>query len=178
MARRKKNRVKRAVKKFFRNELVKSIFSGLLLLGILYFGVLGGLVLAFQNETPMRGVISGSMHHGSEEWREYYVGRGYDPSTFPCEGGFSKGDMVVIKGVRAEDLKIGDVIVYDVGAGYVPIVHRIAEIENSGGQLRFRTRGDNNLTLDPGWVYPEKIMGKVLFSIPYLGWPSVWAQGY
>ena len=47
------------------------------------------------------------------------------------------------------------------------ITHRIVNIEDAGGRKSFVTKGDANNAEDENRVAPDKIIGKVLFSVPY-----------
>jgi hypothetical protein len=61
---------------------------------------------------------------------------------------------------------------YQLGDGY--IVHRAYAVINASGNYYVLTKGDNNPGLDLQYGnYPAKlnqIQGKVLYSIPYLGY--------
>lgn len=101
---------------------------------------------ALQTDTPMVAVFSESM--------------------IPT---LNKGDLVVVSGTD-DNISIGDIIVFDVGSKDYPIIHRVHDIQKSGG---FRTKGDNNPYEDPWVISNDNIHGKALFSIPYLGWIKV-----
>ena len=84
----------------------------------------------------------------------------------------NKGDAVVYKKVDIDDIKVGDVLVFKYD-GKV-IVHRIIDIEEHNKNIVFYTKGDNNENED-GWpIKEDMIIGKCLFRIVYIGWPSVW----
>lgn len=90
------------------------------------------------------------------------------------KGVFSRGDAVVIEKVSQEDcrnLKLYDIIYFKVNDMF--ILHRVVSIEEKDGIRRYKTKGDFNLKEDP-WIIADKdIYGKVLFSVPYVGYPSV-----
>lgn len=67
--------------------------------------------------------------------------------------------------VKAEDMKVGDIIIFKMGESYV--THRIARI-NSGNT--FTTKGDANNMEDIAPVDFENFRGKTIFSIPYVGY--------
>lgn len=177
---RKKKLAKRFGQKFFgvlRHPLVRDLLIILLIVAILYFGIKGAMILFLRTEMPMMAVASNSMKHDDGSWRNYYEAENYDPSNFPIQGGFERGDLLIIRGVNSrEDVSIGDVIVYEVGAGQRPVVHRVAEnLVDSEGQVYFRTKGDANSNLDQWHVRPSDIIGEVAFVIPNLGYLSLWA---
>ena len=183
MARKKSWKKLRVTKKFlvdiFGSHIVKEVLKFILILAILYFGVSGVLVLALRVDPYWRAVISNSMKHQDESWREYFEERGYDPSQFPIQGGFERGDMLIIQGVGSvTEITVGEVIVFDTGQP-TPLVHRVVDIRNENGEVRLTTKGDANrgiLSME-GSIKPEQIMCKVIFVIPKIGYLSLWFQG-
>ena len=99
------------------------------------------------------------------------------------------GDVVVIVGVKPDDIKVGDIIVfnkvvYSIRKGYVkkiktPIVHRVVDIIERNGIKYFKTKGDANPLPDQWYVPEDAVLGKVLcingepFRIPYVGYFSI-----
>jgi len=82
---------------------------------------------------------------------------------------FEKGDMIIVQG--SNEIKVGDIVVYDAPRYRYPIIHRVINISSKG----IITKGDNNPSPDP-WITPtEKIHGKAIFRIPFLGWVKVGA---
>ena len=82
----------------------------------------------------------------------------------------SKGDSVIIKEYDSfEDIKVGDIVSFRNNIG-VNVVHRVDEIDNG----LFITKGDSNNKQDDGKLRYTDIQGKVVLTIPYLGYPSVW----
>lgn len=154
--------------------LIREVISLFIIVGVLYFGVKGILILGLQTSSPMRGVTLDSMTHPKNDnyWRIYYEDIGYDTSNFPFQGGIQPGDLVILKGVHSlEDVQIGDVIVWKRGRG--PIIHRVAVKDNDGESFYFRTRSDKYQVMDRK-IRVDDIVGEVIFSIPYLGYPSTW----
>ena len=83
-----------------------------------------------------------------------------------------------VQGVNPlEDIRIGDVIIFNTPFKTIPIVHRVVAITNVDGQFSFTTKGDANSSPDQP-ITPEQIVGRVVFAIPKLGWLSLWFQGY
>jgi len=50
--------------------------------------------------------------------------------------------------------------------GRISIIHRVVEVREEG----FVTKGDANRHPDPEVVHPDQIRGKVIFTIPKIGW--------
>jgi len=81
------------------------------------------------------------------------------------------GDLIIVKGVQPEEIKIGDIIVFDPPReGIGRTVHRVKDIESANGNLTFKTKGDANDIEDLYMVYPENIHGRLLNKIPYIGY--------
>ena len=144
---------------------------------VIKFILYPGLGLILDTSQPVVAVISGSMEHpGSfEQWwegqQQFYDT--YDITEtqfrrFPLMNGFEQGDLIVLRG--AKDLKIGDIIVFE-ATGNVLIIHRIIAVHEQGETRSYTTKGDNNAGVLPQEtsISEERIIGKSLISIPYLG---------
>ncbi|RLF79674.1 signal peptidase I [Thermococci archaeon] len=72
------------------------------------------------------------------------------------------------------DIKIGDVILYEVELSKkkYKVLHRVIDIKEKKGQIVYITKGDNRRYADAWYVNRENIIGKLLFSLPYLGYVS------
>lgn len=174
-------RARLLLKNFLRRPEVNGAVEFLLMLGILYFGFTGAMILIFRTDAFWRGVTSQSMKHEDDySWRQYYIERGIDTSQFPIQGGFERGDLLIVQGVVSfSEIKVGDVVVLDQGRGMIPLVHRVVEIWYENGSPRFMTKGDANsrsLPVEEANL-PEQILGKVIFVVPKLGYISLWFQG-
>ena len=86
----------------------------------------------------------------------------------------SKGDAVIIEKMKSDydQLEVGDILAHRHDQKI--IVHRIIEIYKENNSIIFKTKGDNNDDEDNWVVYESDIVGKVIFRIPYIGYPSVW----
>lgn len=89
-----------------------------------------------------------------------------------------QGDILIIKGKNPEDIKIGDIIVFNPSTWPnppdKPVVHRVIDIkyDEEKDQYLYLTKGDNNATNpvpDPAWVPDEDVYGVVIFTIPRIG---------
>ena len=82
-------------------------------------------------------------------------------------------DVVFVKKIDSSKLKVGDVITFYSNNSYLsgtPITHRIVEILNMPeNETMFMVKGDANERADDEKVYPERVLGKVLFKFPKLG---------
>ena len=75
------------------------------------------------------------------------------------------GDMIITK--ECKNYEIGDVIAFK-NTGLVT-AHRIVEKSSEDGEELFRTKGDNNNTVDRELVRKEQIRGKTINTIPKVG---------
>ena len=86
---------------------------------------------------------------------------------------YSTGSLIYVKDVDYRDLDVRDVITYKSGKSIV--THRIIEVVNEGG-VKFRTQGDANDNADATLVSPGNVLGKVVFSIPFMGYVANFIQ--
>lgn len=79
------------------------------------------------------------------------------------------GSVVVI--MPANDYKAGDIITFgEISKTKTPTTHRIKDIKIVDGNPVYITKGDANNSEDNAEVLATSVKGKVLFSIPYLGY--------
>lgn len=90
------------------------------------------------------------------------------------EPAYKTGSVVYVKGVDVNTLKEGDPITFYL-AGDTVATHRIVEVNDDDG-LSFTTKGDNNDIIDAAPVKADKVIGKPVFTIPYLGYLSNFLQ--
>ncbi len=93
---------------------------------------------------------------------------------------YSRGDVVVTKKLNEKELNNlakYDIIEYILNGTI--ITHRIINIEeHSDGTKLYITKGDNNNAIDKKKVTENQIIGKVEFSIPKIGYPSVYLNEF
>ena len=92
---------------------------------------------------------------------------------------YYRGDVVIVEKIAQENvknLKKYDIIEYRIEGKLV--LHRIMSIREENGKLFFTTKGDNNNANDNYEVTEDLISGKVLFTVKYLGYPSVLLYDY
>ena len=114
---------------------------------VIAYGVNIILGITLRTETPVVAVFSNSM--------------------VPT---FYRGDMIIVYG--EENLKVGDVVVFDSPDKKYPIIHRVHEVKDGG----IITKGDNVASTDEGrWgvISFDKIHGKAFLKIPILGWVKI-----
>jgi signal peptidase I len=133
----------------FRHNITKVVQASYAVIGSYMIWKLIGVFL--NNDFPIVCVLSESM-----------------------EPGFKRGDILFIK---PQDYKVGDVSVFQIYEGSIPIVHRV--IKKIGDRLL--TKGDNNHLDDVGLYKPGKRMLEVhemragVFGyIPFFGMITIW----
>lgn len=139
--------------KSWKREFVEDAIVIVVVLAVVW-GTGIGLQFYLQTPTPLLAVESGSM-----------------------EPVFYRGDLVIVRAVNPRTIVIGDIVIYNAsslnGGSGVPIVHRIIEIQEVGGELRFITKGDNNPVPDADYRTEEDILAKVIGSVKYLGFVTL-----
>lgn len=89
---------------------------------------------------------------------------------------FKRGDICIIQKItnykQILNIQEGDIIEYQLNNIFV--LHRVNKIIQTDTGFYYYTKGDSNETQDILPVKEEQIVGKVLYIVPYLGYPSVW----
>ena len=82
------------------------------------------------------------------------------------------GSLAITK--KAFDYEVGEIVAFVQKEGGVTkvVVHRIIDKVENG----FIIKGDNNPDNDPGIIPPEKIIGKVIFVTPYVGYLALFLK--
>ncbi len=123
---------------------------GALIMFAVMLGCYATAVFAFGTLTPFMGVPTGSM--------------------IPT---LNRGDFVLVR--ASNRIKVGDIIAFHVPSPYdklnpSPIIHRVVEIHKENGLIYYKTKGDNNPSVDP-WMVPSKyVIGVVIWRMPLLGY--------
>lgn len=79
---------------------------------------------------------------------------------------------------KQKSLKVGDPVTYMAGEHTV-VTHRITAIVTDPEKpdvIRYATKGDNNAVGDQSLLHYENVIGKPVFSIPYLGYVADYVQ--
>ena len=80
----------------------------------------------------------------------------------------NRGDLVFID-INNHEITKGDIIAFTYGDKI--IVHRVYKVDEK--TFAVLTKGDANQNIDPWVVTDENYVGKYVFSIPLLGYPSI-----
>ena len=70
------------------------------------------------------------------------------------------GDLIICHTAEPEEIHVGDVIAFfdPAGNGSTIVTHRVQEVAEQGGQIAWRTKGDNNNTEDRLLVTADKLV--------------------
>ena len=87
-------------------------------------------------------------------------------------GSVDKGDAIVFKSYHDEVIHKNDIIVFNYKD--VKLVHRVVEVENVNGEVRYYTKGDINKENDPDYRLKKDIIGVSKLRVRYVGIPTLW----
>jgi len=115
------------------------------------------------------------------DWYEAHDISKEEFSKFSLSNGFAKGDIIIVWGRFVPT--VGDIIIFQANrdsSAPRPIIHRIVNIEDgfiatkgdhNSEQL---VKGNNLFNTDETTITQDRIIGKAVMKIPYLGWPKIW----
>ena len=171
---------------WYEDSILSWIVNVLLVFIIIKFLLYPAVGLATGTKFPVVAVVSPSMEHNGmpfDQWwtlqEQTYTTWGITKASFenyPLRDGFDTGDIIILVGKKPQDVKIGDVIVYQSLKPY-PIIHRV--VDTDAIKRKFQTKGDNNLGQIVGFdlneqnVSYDSLLGKAVFRIPYLGYVKI-----
>ncbi|MBI2656458.1 signal peptidase I [Candidatus Woesearchaeota archaeon] len=173
------------------NSIWSWVVNIILAFVIIKFIVYPGLGLLLNTSHPVVAVVSESMEHnnGFDDWWDkggkWYIGNNIKKQqfgSFPLKNGFDKGDIMVLKGKKAENIAVGDVVVFW-SAKKDPIIHRVVKKWQENSTYYFQTKGDNyktnpasinNLFLNETKISENYIVGNAVLRIPLLGYIKIW----
>lgn len=87
---------------------------------------------------------------------------------------YSVGDLLYVKTVDPDSVKVGDPITFVLNEDLVVATHRVVAIDSEKRQ--FITKGDANETEDASPVHFNNLIGVPTFAIPLLGYISAYIQ--
>ena len=177
---------------------VANIIVAFLVIRYLIYPILGA---ALGTGYPIVAVVSESMEHGlhggalcgtqydnfydsyENYWEtcgEWYENRNItkaDFAKFPFKNGFDKGDVIIIWRANKNNINVGDVLVFKANKPQ-PIIHRVVKVWNENEKHYYQTKGDHNSNSIPSGlsetqISAERVLGKALLRIPYLGWVKI-----
>ena len=98
----------------------------------------------------------------------------YNVISGSMEPTYSVGDLLYVKSVDPDSVKVGDPITFVLNEDLVVATHRVVAID--GENRRFTTKGDANENEDAAPVHFNNLIGVPVFAIPLLGYVSNYIQ--
>ena len=87
---------------------------------------------------------------------------------------YSIGDLLYVKTVDPDSVKVGDPITFVVNEDLLVATHRVVAIDSEN--RLFTTKGDANGSEDVAPVHFNNLIGVPIFAIPFLGYVSAYIQ--
>lgn len=87
-------------------------------------------------------------------------------------GTIDKGDALVFEKFENQNIKNGDIIIFQ--KDRIRVVHRIVDKKIVNDEYRYYTKGDANKKIDDGYIIKSDIVGISKFKISRIGYPSIW----
>jgi len=134
------------------------------LLNLIYFGVFSTLII-------FSALTAFSTFAGPLNFRLLTVQSGSMEPTLKLGSVIlvlPKGNQIISPVGFLPKFQKGEIISYL--AGKETITHRIVSLEKINGKIFYQTKGDANQGADVEKIPEEKVLGKVVFSLPYLGY--------
>lgn len=116
-------------------------------------------VFIFLMYVSVRGIITG-MEPEIFNHKMYYVESGSMSPTIKV------GSLILVEEKEALDINISDILTFKTENGTV-VTHRVVDIINGGDD--YVMKGDANTTNDPMTLKKQNIIGRVMLTIPYVG---------
>lgn len=96
----------------------------------------------------------------------------YVIATDSMTGELNRGDAAIYERYDGSAIEVGQVIVFDKNGSKV--LHRVVDIKNEDGTLKYYTKGDLNEENDTGFITKSNVVGIVKLKVPYVGYPTIW----
>ncbi len=86
------------------------------------------------------------------------------------------GSIVGVKPLAPEEVRPGDIVTFRSEHNSSVTTHRVNRVEADENGLLFYTKGDANEVEDPSPVEPRHLIGKVVLTVPYVGYLFAYAR--
>ena len=129
-------------------RVTKNIFK-YIILSILIILFIFNLILSFEENTHVFGIYMFNI-----------VSESMEPTL-------QKNDVVIVQKCEPTQLQKGNIITFKQDERIIS--HRIIDITEERGIIKFKTKGDNNEIADPDQVEAGQVYGKVLYNIGGVG---------
>ncbi|MGI5893413.1 MAG: signal peptidase I [Candidatus Merdivicinus sp.] len=92
----------------------------------------------------------------------------YSVLSGSMEPTYHVGSLIYVEKVDPSEIEVGDPITFVLNEDLVVATHRVVEIDAENEH--FYTKGDANENPDSAPVYYKNLLGRPVFTIPYLGY--------
>ena len=89
-------------------------------------------------------------------------------------GTLNKGDAVIFEKYEGQEIKNGQVIIFDYEN--IQTIHRVVDIKKVNGEYRYYTKGDANFRIDNEYRCDKDIYALVNLRVKYVGYPTLWVR--
>lgn len=87
-------------------------------------------------------------------------------------GTINMGDAIIFEQYKKQPIRNGQIIIFK--SDGLQYVHRVIDIKDINGEIRYYTKGDANEKEDKGYITKKDIVGLTKLRIVGIGWPSLW----
>ncbi len=99
-----------------------------------------------------------------------FVASSYIVQSNSMEPTFEAGALIVSVAIKPENIKKRDIITFRPAAyPETNVTHRVIDIVEEEGQIKFMTQGDANNVVDKNLVDQDNLVGKTILWIPSFG---------
>lgn len=89
-------------------------------------------------------------------------------------GTLNVGDAIIYESYDKHDIYKNDIIIFY--KNDVQTIHRVIDVVNKNGEVRYYTKGDANLEKDEGYIISKDIIGVYKVKLKYIGYPTIWLR--
>lgn len=97
-------------------------------------------------------------------WKVLVVTSGSMNPTIP------PGALVGVRPVSPEQVGTGDIITFHRNGSAELVTHRVTSIIYAAKGMEIHTKGDANVSQDPGVIPAEALVGRAEFAVPHVGY--------
>ncbi len=101
--------------------------------------------------------------------------KGYAVTSDSMKDTLSRGDIVFVKKASFDEISVGDIVTVSSSDGKRFFTHRV--VEKNDSERTLTTRGDANAANDPVPAEESRLVGKVWYSVPLLGFAAIAFSG-
>ncbi len=101
--------------------------------------------------------------------------KGYAVTSDSMKDTLNRGDIVFVKKASFDEIEVGDVVTVSSSDGERFFTHRV--VEKNLSERTLTTQGDANTSKDPMPAEESRLVGKMWYSVPLLGFAAIAFSG-